>query len=183
MERVNPLNLCRFATNAKGIEDMTPKSILAALLAITAGVLAPVAPAARADESPAVQSPDPTRILDLKAARRLHANKGLTLQWIDWGKTRGTAHVWTEGEVWKLRGAQAEAGGPGRLLLDGTITEIGADYFTFVGRIRISETPDAGRVCDKDKTWHFAITQKRSYYRLREFEWCDGLTDYIDVHF
>ncbi|EJL22035.1 hypothetical protein [Novosphingobium sp. AP12] len=162
---------------------MTCKSTLAALLAITAGVLAPIAPAARADESPAVQSPDPTRILDRKAAQRLHANKGLTLQWIDWGKARGSAYVRTDGRVWKLRGAQAEAGGPGRLLLDGTITEVGADYFTFVGRIRISDTPDVGRVCNKDKTWHFAITQKRSYYRLREFEWCDGLTDYIDVHF
>lgn len=162
---------------------MPGKPALTALLAIATAMLAPIAPAARADESPAVESSDPTRILDRKAAQRLRANKGLTLQWLDWGNSRGTAYVRTEGDLWKLRGAEAEANGPGRLLLDGTITEIGADYFTFVGRIRISDTPDAGRVCDKTKTWHFAITQKRSYYRLREFEWCDGLTDYIDIHF
>lgn len=127
-------------------------------------------------------APEPTRVLSTKAAQRLAANKGLTLQWIDWN-TRGTAVVRREGKVWRLRGAQAEAGGPGRLFLDGTITEIGADYFTFEGRIAITDTPDAGRKCDKSKTWHFAITQNRRYYRLREFEWCDGLTDYVDIHF
>ncbi|MEE4454750.1 hypothetical protein [Novosphingobium resinovorum] len=126
--------------------------------------------------------PEPTRVLDHKAAQRLAANKGLTLQWIDWN-TRGTAAIRRDNGVWSLRGAQAGAGGPGRLFLDGTITEIGAGYFTFEGRIAISDTPDAGRRCDKTKTWHFAVTQNRPYYRLREFEWCDGLTDYIDIHF
>jgi len=125
---------------------------------------------------------DATRILDAKAAQRLLANKGLTLQWIDWN-TRGHAFVTREGGVWKLRGAQAQAGGPGRLFLDGTITEIGGGYFTFEGTIRIADTPDPGRICEKDKTWHFAITQNRRFYRLREFEWCDGLTDYIDIYF
>lgn len=167
---------------------MPGKRILPVPLATTAVVLASIALAARADKSLAARpadhrAADPTRILDRKAAQRLRANKGLMLQWIDWGQTRGSAYVQTEGHVRKLRGAQAEAGGPGRLPLDGKISEIGADYFTFVDRIQISDAPAAGRTCDKDKTWHFAITQKRSYYRLREFEWCDGLTDYIDVHF
>lgn len=122
-----------------------------------------------------------TRILSEYDARRLRANKGLTLQWIDWN-TRGTAIV-TPGDPWRLRGSQAAAGGPGRLFLDGAITEIGAGYFTFEGTIRITDTPDLGRSCEADKTWHFAVTQNRSYYRLREFEWCDGLTDYIDLYF
>jgi len=124
----------------------------------------------------------PTRILDRAAAQRLLANKGVTLQWIDWN-TRGTATVTQDGGIWHLRAAQAQAGGPGRLFLDGDIVEIGADYFTFEGTIRIADTPDAGRACEKRKTWHFAVTQNRPYYRLREFEWCDGLTDYIDVYF
>lgn len=125
---------------------------------------------------------DATRILDQKAAKRLLDNKGLTLQWIDWNR-RGTAIVSREGAAWKLRGAQADAKGPGRLFLDGTITEIGADYFTFEGKIRIADTPDKGRVCEKDKVWHFAVTQSRPYFRLREFEWCDDLTDYVDIYF
>lgn len=124
---------------------------------------------------------DGTRILSEYDARRLRANKGLTLQWIDWD-TRGTAIV-TPGDPWRLRGSQAAAGGPGRLFLDGAITEIGAGYFTFEGTIRITDTPDLGRSCEADKTWHFAVTQNRSYYRLREFEWCDELTDYIDLYF
>ena len=63
------------------------------------------------------------------------------------------------------------------------MTEIGADYFVFDGTIRIADTPDAGRRCEADKVWHFAVTQNRPYWRLREFEWCDGLTDYIDIYF
>lgn len=143
---------------------------------LLAGLLAPLAMAASA---PVV--PEPTRILDAGAAQRLVANKGLSLQWIDWN-TRGTAVVSRVGGVWRLRGAQTEAGGQGRLFLDGVITEIGADYFTFHGRIAITDTPDKGRRCDRTKTWHFAVTQKRPYYRLREFEWCDRLTDYVDIY-
>ena len=127
-------------------------------------------------------APQATRIVDRAASQRLLANKGLTLQWIDWN-TRGHAVVRREGRVWKLRGAQAEAGGPGRLWLDGEIREIGRDYFLFEGKIRIADTPDRGRLCEQNKSWRFAITQRRTYYRLREFEWCDGLTDYIDIHF
>ena len=124
----------------------------------------------------------PTQVLAPSAAQRLLHNKGLTLQWIDWN-TRGRTTVSRAGGVWTLRGAQSERGGPGRLELDGTISEIGSDYFIFEGRIRIAETPDKGRLCEQTKTWRFAITQRRKYYRLREFEWCDGLTDYVDVHF
>lgn len=135
--------------------------------------------------SPASSSSYPgeaTRIGSEADARRLLENKGLTLQWIDWN-TRGSVAVSRSDGLWSLRGAQAEAGGPGRLFLDGTITEIGSDYFTFDGTIRINDTPDRGRVCEETKSWHFAITQNRPYYRLREFEWCDGLTDYIDIYF
>jgi hypothetical protein len=149
------------------------------ILAIS--LLQPAGPVpAKADEAPPPS--DATRILDRKGADRLLHNKGLTLQWIDWN-ARGSVAITREGGVWRLRGAQAAAGGPGRLLLDGTITEIGAGYFTFEGRIRIADTPDRGRLCERDKTWHFAVTQNRPYYRLREFEWCDELTDYIDIYF
>jgi hypothetical protein len=124
----------------------------------------------------------PTRILDAAAADRLLHNKGVALQWIDWN-ARGTATVTRDGPVWHLRAAQVQAGGAGRLWLDGDVTEIGRDYFTFEGTIRITDTPDAGRACEKTKPWHFAVTQNRRYWRLREFEWCDGLTDYVDIYF
>lgn len=127
--------------------------------------------------SPAEQ----TRIISRRDADRLAASKGVTLQWLDWN-TRGSVKV-VRGPLWRLSAAQAQAGGPGRLFVDGTITEIGRGYFTFSGTVRITDTPDSGRSCEATKDWHFAVTQKRSYYRLREFEWCDGLTDYVDIHF
>ncbi len=49
--------------------------------------------------------------------------------------------------------------------------------------LHILDAPDQGRACEADKSWHFAITQQRLYFRLREFEWCDRLTDYIDIYF
>ncbi|MBB4857633.1 hypothetical protein HNO88_000944 [Novosphingobium chloroacetimidivorans] len=122
-----------------------------------------------------------TRINSARDAQRLLAAKGVTLQWIDW-HTRGSVRV-VKGPVWRLTAAQAQAGGPGRLQLDGTVTEIGKGHFTFRGTIRMTDTPDLGRRCEATKDWHFAITQGRPYYRLREFEWCDRLTDYIDIHF
>jgi len=151
----------------------------AALAGCTAAAPGERAPAAL--PAPGVQ-PAATRILDPAAAERLRSNAGITLQWIDW-KTRGTAAVRVDGGVWHLTGAQAEAGGPGRLFLDGTIAEIGKDYFTFDGTVRIADTPDRARRCEANKRWTFAVTQNRPYWRLREFEWCDGLTDYVDIYF
>ena len=122
-----------------------------------------------------------TRVLDREALARLLANKGVTLQWIDWN-TRGTANARWQGETLLLTAAQARSAG-GRLFLDGGVEEIGRDYFTFRGTIRIEDAPDPGRRCEASKSWHFAVTQNRPYWRLREFEWCDGLTDYIDIYF
>jgi hypothetical protein len=136
---------------------------LAALLAVGAGA-----------------APSPTRILDPAAAQKLLHNKGATLQWIDWN-TRGSARVTVTNGVWHLRAAQA--GGDGRLLVDGTVTEIGRDYFLLDGTVRITDTPDKGRACEKHDVWRFAVTQGRPYWRIRQFEWCDELTDYVDVYF
>lgn len=147
----------------------------------TPGHVQSLPPPANSTASPG-ESGDNTRILSQRDADRLLQNKGLTLQWIDWN-TRGTVIVTRREGMWQLSGAQAEAGGPGRLFLSGNITEIGEGYFTFRGTIRMTGTPDRDRVCEAEKAWHFAVTQNRPYYRLREFEWCDGLTDYIDIYF
>jgi hypothetical protein len=164
---------------------MVPTKAGIALCMLVAPILAlAVSPSAShatgGGESPTTA--DQTRILDKRNAERLLANKGLTLQWIDWDH-RGTATVTRRAGLWSLHGRQADVNGPGLLALDGTITEIGPDYFTFQGKITISNTPDPGRTCSADKTWHFAVTQNRRYYRLREFEWCDSLTDYVDIYF
>ena len=155
-----------------------PRLLLPAMLLLTA-CTASVAPAA--PERPPVPATG-TLILDAAAATRLLAARGVTLQWISWDY-RGSLSVWEEGGTIRLRGSQDAAEGQGRLELDGEVREVGADYFVFDGRIAIADTPDPGRRCEADKTWHFAETQNRPYWRLREFEWCDDLTDYIDVYF
>lgn len=123
-----------------------------------------------------------TVVNDQATLDRLMNNKGMTLQWITWDQ-RGSVHTRWDGGILQLRGSQSAADGRGRVELDGHVSEVGKDYFTFKGKITITDTPDPGRKCEMDKTWHFAITQNRPYYRLREFEWCDYLTDYIDIYF
>lgn len=125
---------------------------------------------------------EPTRILDKRSAERLMRNEGVTLQWIGW-ETRGPVWVGvTETGHWSLLGGQG-GGDQGYLDLEGFITEIGKDYFVFSGTIKMYGAPDEDRFCRETKQWRFEVTQNRSYYRLREFEWCDGLTDYIDIYF
>lgn len=143
---------------------------------------APPAPAVPRDPAEPAWPGETTNVISQTDAQRLLHNKGATLQWIDWD-TRGTAVVTPGESLWRLRAAQTAKQGKGRLILDGALLEIGEGYFTFRGTIRIADTPDPGRMCEATKTWHFAVTQNRKYYRLREFEWCDYLTDYIDIYF
>ena len=124
----------------------------------------------------------PTRLYDQLGVMRLMGNEGVTLQWIDWDE-RGP--VWvavTQSGHWSLLGGQRGKDGA-MLELEGFITEIGRDYFLYDGTIKIRGAPDADRGCSATKSWRFEVTQSRSYYRLREFEWCDDLTDYIDIYF
>ena len=126
----------------------------------------------------------PTRILDEAMAERLLENSGISLQWIGWER-RGQADVTIDdtGTWWLSASQRALDARGGEVTVRGMITEIGADYFLLQGPITITDTPGAGRNCRADKTWRFAITQDRKYWRLREFEWCDRLTDYIDIYF
>ncbi|MEL6528378.1 MAG: hypothetical protein AAGK01_00695 [Pseudomonadota bacterium] len=122
-----------------------------------------------------------TEVSSDRDAKRLRTVQGITTQWIGWEK-RGDVHVARGPDgVWRINGVQRGDGG--RLAVDGVITEIGKDYFLMDGRIVISNTPDRGRLCMQDKVWRFEVTQNRTYYRLREFEWCDRLTDYVDIYF
>lgn len=123
-----------------------------------------------------------TDVRDQAALERLRGNSGLTLQWIGWDR-RGKLDVSQRGPVVHVKGAQIAPDGKGRLEMEGDILNIDADHFIFVGRIAITDTPDAGRRCVKDGAVEFAITQGRKYWRMREFEWCDQLTDYIDIYF
>ena len=165
-----------------------PLLMLAALSACTP-MTEPAATSAAAPppvESSPVGTPLPsvqaTEVRDLAALEELRGNSGLTLQWINWDR-RGTVEVSQRGDVVHLKGAQVAPDGKGRIELEGDVLSIDSNDFIFQGRITITDTPDAGRKCVKDGDSEFAITQGRRYWRMREFEWCDQLTDYIDIYF
>lgn len=161
---------------------LLPLALLLPLASCAA--IEPATAESQSAEAPAAQwaVSGETLILDRAAADRLLAADGITLQWIGWDR-RGPVSVREERGTIRLTGSQEEAEGPGRLFVDGMVREIGEDYFILDGTVRITGTPDRGRTCEADKLWHFAITQNRQYWRLREFEWCDGLTDYVDIYF
>jgi hypothetical protein len=139
--------------------------------------------ALEAGEESAPVPPQPTRVLSERDAQRLRGLEGMSLQWIGWGRERGEVSTTVDGAgVWRIYGEQV--GEPFQsVVIDGTITEIGPDYFIMTGAVTIANAPDAGRTCEGYGSWRFAVTQNRKYYRLRQFEWCDGLTDYIDLYF
>ena len=132
--------------------------------------------------APNPDAPAPTIVTSQAALARLRNNSGLTLQWIDWDH-RGRVQVSERGGVVHLGGGQRQAGGNGRLELDGDLVSIGPLSFTFRGHIAITDTPDPGRNCVRDGEYEFRITQNRRYWRLQQMEVCDGLTDYVDIYF
>ena len=147
-----------------------------ALLLATAGVAA---------ETPLLPArPERTIVNDQAALQRLRRNSGITLQWISF-ETQGRGHVVAtmRGGLLHLSGSQVERGGPGRLALDGDVLRVDPLSFTFKGRIVITGAPDPGRNCVRDGTYEFRVTQRRRYWRLQDFEACDGLADYVDIYF
>jgi hypothetical protein len=145
---------------------------------------APISAAAPNDCPPAqaLKPVKETEIRDQAAIEMLRGNAGINLQW-NYDSPRGDLEVTQVGNVVHLKGVQNAANGNGRLEIDGDVLSIGSTHFIFRGRISMIDTPDAGRKCIKDGDSEFAITQNRKYWWMREFEWCDGLTDYIDIYF
>lgn len=157
-----------------------PLTIAALLSATTAHAQSGDPPGEDAPEP--VESPAPPVIESQRDADRLRNLEGITLQWIDWDE-RGTVRAEIDDAgVWRLLGQQLGENQQA-LEVDGTITRIGRDHFEMIGAISILNTPDEGRTCEGYGPWRFEVTQNRTYYRLRTFEWCDYLTDYIDIYF
>ncbi|HYI48919.1 MAG TPA: hypothetical protein VEX35_10690 [Allosphingosinicella sp.] len=145
-------------------------------------VLLLVIPAAAAETPYLPGRPGRTVVNDQAALQRLLRNSGITLQWISF-ETRERGHVVAtmyRGLLY-LRGSQS--GGLGRLTVEGEVLRVDSRSFTFRGRIVITGAPDADRNCVRDGTYEFRVTQRRRYWRLQDFEACDGLADYVDIYF
>jgi hypothetical protein len=135
------------------------------------------------------QTPPPapgerTIVNDRTALGRLRRNSGITLQWISF-ETAQRGHVVAQmnGGLLHLSGAQNARSGTGRVTLDGDVIRINPRSFFFRGRIVITDAPDRGRNCVREGTYEFRATGQRRFWRLQDFEACDGLADYVDIYF
>ena len=152
------------------------KTLLAslALVLTTTGLAAQTPPAPR----------ERTVVNDRTALNRLRRNSGITLQWISFDYAqRGHVVAQMNGGLLHLNGAHNAQSGPGRLTLDGDVLRINPRSFVFRGRIAITDAPDRGRNCIREGTYEFRSTGTRRYWRLQDFEACDGLADYVDIYF
>lgn len=151
-------------------------------LALMTGPISAAAYAVCDSETPRIIAVKETEIRDQAALEKLRGNQGINLQW-NYDAPRGDLTVTQVGDVVHLSGVQKALDGKGRLEIEGDVLSIDSKHFIFRGRISMIDTPDAGRSCIKNGDSEFAITQNRKYWRMREFEWCDQLTDYIDIYF
>ncbi|HXH68757.1 MAG TPA: hypothetical protein VNI60_00275 [Pyrinomonadaceae bacterium] len=92
-----------------------------------------------------------TVVNDANAKKMLLGKHKLSLQWISWDYF-GTAIVTNKNSVLYLKGEQKQRGGKDYLKIDGTITSIDKNEFTFNGTIemRISHNND-GKACKRDR--------------------------------
>jgi hypothetical protein len=126
----------------------------------------------------------PTKVENRAALEKLLGNSGMTIQWLSWtSSARGPMTASWKQRALFLKGEHRAEEGSGRVAVEGRVTRINKTEFILNGTITIEDTPDIGRKCQKTGDWKFAITQNRKYWRMREFEWCDQLTDYIDIYF
>jgi len=125
-----------------------------------------------------------TVINDANSKKMLLGKHKLSLQWISWDYF-GTATVTDKKGILYLRGEQKQRGGRDYLKIDGTITSIDKNEFTFNGTIvmQVSHNNN-GAACKREGEMTFAVKGKRKYWRLQEMDNpCDGVTDYVDIYF
>lgn len=154
----------------------------AAVALLAAGLAFP----ASAQDKPVVTQAAPaqrTEVVNRAALDRLKRNSGISLQWISWDNSRGHVRVEETDGLVRLRGAQEQRNGPGRLEIDGVVTRIDATSFVFQGRVAMRRAPEDRAECLRDGTMTFRITGSRRYWRMQEMEACAGLTDYVDIYF
>jgi hypothetical protein len=157
--------------------------MIAAMKILLAGLALIAAATGLAAQTPPAPG-ERTVVSDRTALNRLRRNSGITLQWISFDHAqRGHVVAQMNGGLLHLNGSHAARGGPGRLTLDGDVLRISMRSFLFRGRIAITDAPDRGRNCVREGTYEFRATGQRRFWRLQDFEACDGLADYVDIYF
>jgi len=141
---------------------------------VTTGPMNPYAP------RPTLAPVQKTIIQNQAAYERLMHNSGITVQWL-WHASRGHLKATDTNDVVRLEGTQSNY--EGTLKMKGEVVAISADRFRFRGTILLVDAPDKGKTCERTGDFDFKISGKRKYWRLQQMEFCNGLTDYVDVYF
>ena len=156
-----------------------------------------------------------TLITSQADAQKLLGSHPFSLQWVSWEKfgtavvtdKKGTLYIYGEQRIQaEMPDTETDLDDDGSGLsvtyadeedepdsppqdeyvtMDGMITEVGENEFTFQGKIvtRV-DINNGGQECVRDGVMTFAITQNRHYWRLQQMvSPCDDVTDYVDIFF
>ncbi len=125
-----------------------------------------------------------TVVNDADAKQMLLGRHKLSLQWISWDYF-GVATVTDKNGVLYVKGEQNQRGGTDYLKIDGTITAIEKNEFSFNGIITMQVSYlNGGAACKREGKMTFAIKGNRKYWRLQEMDNpCGETTDYVDIFF
>jgi hypothetical protein len=138
------------------------------------------------------QSPHPpadvsTVVHDQAAKQLLLGTHRLSLQWISWTRFGQVNVIESDGRL-VMKGDQKSDANSDYLHVDGVITQVDAQSFSFKGSIvmQVSDTNN-GQPCARNGEMTFRRTGKRKYWRLQEMQNpCvpagDMTTDYVDVY-
>lgn len=125
-----------------------------------------------------------TVVKDEPAKAKLLGAHKLSLQWISWDYF-GTATAVEKDGLITIKGEQRAKTGSDSVLLDGVVTEIDKNSFTFNGSIvtKVSFI-NGGQACVRQGNFTFRATGSRKYWRLKEMDSpCGPETDYVDIYF
>jgi hypothetical protein len=129
----------------------------------------------------------PTVVHDQAAKQLLLGSHRLSLQWISWTKFGQVDITESDGRL-VMKGDQKSDENSDYLHVDGVITQIDAQSFSFNGTIvmKVSDTNN-GQSCARNGEMTFRKTGARKYWRLKEMQNpCvpagDMTTDYVDVY-
>jgi hypothetical protein len=145
----------------------------------------PAAPAAPAATAIATNAEPKTKILDEMSKSRLLGLHRFSNQWISWNYF-GQANVYEADGTLNIVGRQDSKESDDYVFINGVVTEIGTNYFTFKGEIITKASSiNSGKECKRVGDMTFQITGQRKYWRLKEMlNPCTGIeTEYIDIYF
>lgn len=125
-----------------------------------------------------------TIVKNEEARAKLLGDHKLSLQWISWDRF-GTVTAVEKNGLITLKGEQHGKTGSDFVSIDGVVTEIDKNSFTFNGSIvtKVSFI-NGGAACVRQGNLTFRITGSRKYWRLKEMDSpCGPETDYVDIYF